>query len=137
MPKEEKEPNQKVLCAVCDDDGAQISEAQRENRVHESEYADEDCTSDTFIEMKASEEERRYRDREDRGESLRGARYGKEREGLAKQVPAKDVFLTKACREADTSPQQKLEPCRRRDRFDRLILQVKTGHDLLMEVCDV
>lgn len=137
MPKEEKESNQKVLCTVCDDDGAQISEAQSEDGVHESEHADEDCASDTFIEMKAPEEERRYCDREDRGESLRCAGHVKEREGLAKQVPAKDVLLAEACRKADTRPQQKLEPCRRRDRFHRLILQMKTGHDLLMEVCGV
>lgn len=122
MPKEEKESNQKVLCAVCDDDGAQIPEAQRENGVHESQHADEDCTSDTFIEMEASEEERGYRDREYRGESWRGTGRAKKREGLAKQVPAKDVLLAEARRKADAGPQQKLEPCRRRDRFHRLIL---------------
>ena len=70
MSKEEKESNQKVLCTVRDDDGAQISKAQSENRVHKPEHADEDCTSDTFIEMKTSEEDRRYYDREYRRESL-------------------------------------------------------------------
>ena len=137
MPKEEKESNQKILRSVRDDDGAQISEAQSEDGVHESEHADEDCASNTFIEMKSSEEQRRSCDREHYRESLRCAGHTKEGEGLAKQVPAKDVLLAEACRKADTSPQQELEPCRRRDRFDRLILQVKTGHDLLMEVCDV
>ena len=140
MPKEEKESNQKVLCAVCDDDCAQIFEAQRENGVHKSKHADEDCASDTFIEMETSEEERRYSNRKYRRESLRGAGYGKEREGLAKQVPAKDVLLAKARREADTSPQQELEPCRGRDRFHRFVLQMKMGHDLLMDgysVCGI
>ena len=137
VPKEEKESNQKVLCAVRDDDGAQISKAQSENREHKPEHADEDCTSDTFIKMKASEEERRYCDRKYGSESLRGADDTKEREGLTKQVSAKDMLLAETGGKAKASPQQKLEPCRRCDRFHRLILQMKIGHGLLMDGCEM
>ena len=121
VSEEEKEPHQKVLHAMRDDDGAQIAEAQRESREHQSKQTDEDSAPYSFIEVKAPEEDRRDCDREDHGESRRCSGSAEEGDGLAQQVSAKDVLFAEAGREADTRPQQKFEACCRRDRLNDLV----------------